>query len=72
MLVANGAMLPEAMDRERITAKELFSEMHRVGLTERAQVRWAILETSGMMNIMPQPDALTYVGNAHAGSGRGV
>jgi uncharacterized membrane protein YcaP (DUF421 family) len=57
------------MDRERITAKELFSEMHRVGLTELAQVRWAVLETSGTITIIPQPDARSYVGNVHADTG---
>jgi uncharacterized membrane protein YcaP (DUF421 family) len=69
VLVANGALLPDAMDRERITARELFSEMHRVGLVELAQVRWAILETSGTITIIPQADARTYVGNVHADSG---
>jgi uncharacterized membrane protein YcaP (DUF421 family) len=69
VLIANGALLPDAMDRERITARELFSEMHRVGLTELAQVRWAILETSGTITVIPHPKARTYVGNVHADTG---
>lgn len=69
LLIANGALLPEAMDRERITANELFSEMHRVGLSRLAEVQWAILETSGMITIVPQPNARTFVGNVHADGG---
>jgi uncharacterized membrane protein YcaP (DUF421 family) len=69
VLIANGVLLPDAMDRERISAKELFSEMHRVGLTQLAQVQWAILETSGTITIVPQPDARTYVGNVHEEAG---
>ena len=69
VLVANGHLIPDAVDRERITVRELFSEMHRVGLVELAQVQWAILETSGTITIIPQPDARTYIGNVHADVG---
>jgi uncharacterized membrane protein YcaP (DUF421 family) len=69
VLIAHGALLPDAMDRERITARELFSEMHRVGLVEPAQVQWAILETSGTITIIPRPDARAYVGNVQADAG---
>jgi uncharacterized membrane protein YcaP (DUF421 family) len=69
VLVANGALLPDAMDRERISAKHLFSEMHSVGLTELAQVQWAILETSGAITIVPQPHARTHVRTLPAETG---
>ncbi|HEY2065630.1 MAG TPA: YetF domain-containing protein [Gemmatimonadaceae bacterium] len=69
VLVAHGALIPDAMDRERITAGELFSELHRVGLVELAQVRWAILETSGTITVIPTPDARTYVGNYEVEAG---
>ena len=69
VLIANGALLPDAMDRERITAKQLFSEMHRVGLIELAQVQWAILETSGTITIVPQPHAGSHVGNVQPDPG---
>lgn len=64
VLIADGRLMPEAMDRERITARELFSEMHRVGLEELSQVRWAILETSGTITIVPQPETRALPGNA--------
>jgi uncharacterized membrane protein YcaP (DUF421 family) len=69
VLLANGALLPDAMDRERISARELFSEMHRVGLTELAQVRWAILETSGEITVVPQPIAHSYVAKGESDLG---
>ena len=69
VLIANGALLPDAMDRERISAQELFGEMHRVGLTRLEEVQWAILETSGTITIVPQADARTYVGNVHSEAG---
>lgn len=61
VLLANGVLLAEAMDRERISARELFVAMHRVGLTEPAQVQWAILETSGEITVIPRADARSYV-----------
>ncbi len=69
VLISHGALRPDAMDRERISAKELFSEMHRVGLTELAQVQWAILETSGAITIVPSPGEVGYAGNVHASGG---
>lgn len=69
VLIANGELLPDAMDRERISAKSLFSEMHRVGLSRLADVQWAILETSGTITIVPSPTASSYVGNVHACAG---
>lgn len=69
VLIAHGTLRPEAMDRERVTAKELFSEMHRVGLTELRQVQWAILETSGTITIVPQPGEGSYAGNVHGDAG---
>ena len=57
VLIADGTLLPDAMDRERITAAELFSEMHRAGLTGLTDVKWAILETNGTIAIVPRTDA---------------
>lgn len=69
VLISHGTLCPEAMDRERVTASELFSEMHRVGLTELRQVQWAILETSGTITVVPEPHESSYVGNVHADVG---
>lgn len=69
VLLAHGALLPDAMDRERISAKELFAEMHRVGLTELSQVQWAILETSGEITVIPRADARSYVAKSESDPG---
>jgi uncharacterized membrane protein YcaP (DUF421 family) len=69
VLIAHGVLIPDAMDRERITAKELFSEMHSVGLTVLEQVQWAILETSGTITIVPRPDARSHIPDVQSDSG---
>ncbi|HEX9482965.1 MAG TPA: YetF domain-containing protein [Gemmatimonadaceae bacterium] len=53
VLIAHGALVRDAMDRERVSARELFAELHRAGLERIEQVRWAILETSGSITIIP-------------------
>ena len=47
LLVAAGKLLENNMNRERISAEELASEMRKQGLTQLADVRWAVLEASG-------------------------
>jgi uncharacterized membrane protein YcaP (DUF421 family) len=69
VLIAHGTLVPDAMDRERVSAKELFGEMHGVGLTELGQVQWAILEASGTITIVPQPDADAHVRRAPTDTG---
>lgn len=53
LLVSDGEMIPVNMNRERVTPSEIYGEMHKVGLYELSQVRWAILETDGKMSIVP-------------------
>ncbi len=60
VLVSDGEFLPNAMDRERVSAKDLYAEFHRVGLHQVKQVRWAILETSGAITIVPMTDDAIY------------
>jgi uncharacterized membrane protein YcaP (DUF421 family) len=54
LLVAHGKLLNATMDRERITADEIFTEMRRVGLDQLDQVRWAVLETDGHISIVAE------------------
>lgn len=54
LLVARGRLLTENMNRERIAPEELYGEMHRAGVERLAQVRWAILETTGQISIVPE------------------
>lgn len=52
LLVTDGRMLTANMDRERISAEELYCEIHQAGLERLSQVRWAILETNGRISIV--------------------
>lgn len=47
LLVADGKMLEENMNRERIAPDELYSEMRKQSIERLAQVRFAVLESSG-------------------------
>jgi len=53
ILVADGEFIQEHLNRERIDPGEIFSEMHKIGLSRLEQVRWAILETDGRISIVP-------------------
>jgi uncharacterized membrane protein YcaP (DUF421 family) len=53
VLVAGGEFVQENMNKERISPSEIFSEMHKAGLYELSQVRWAILESDGRIAIVP-------------------
>lgn len=56
VLVANGQLLEEAMNRERIAPDELLAEMRRQSITELSKVRYAVLESSGNISFVPQQD----------------
>lgn len=54
LLVANGRLLENNMNRERISPDELFGEMRKQGLTQLSEVRWAVLEASGNVTFVPK------------------
>ena len=54
VLVNDGRLVERNLKRERVTAEEVFSEMHKAGLEELEQVRWAILEVDGKISIVPR------------------
>ena len=53
ILVHNGALVEANLKRERVTAEEVFSEMHKTGIETVDQVKWAILEADGTISIIP-------------------
>lgn len=57
LLVHDGAFLADAMNRMRVTPEEVYSELHKAGLSELSQVKWAILEPDGSIALVPQPEA---------------
>lgn len=63
LLVQHGRIIPHHMDQERIQAGELFSEMHKAGIEELSEIKWAILESDGHISFVrftpddsPPPD----------------
>jgi len=67
VLVAHGKILHRALHSERIVPDELFSEMHKQGLSQLDQVAWAVLENSGNITFIPERES-----QAAAEEGRGV
>lgn len=57
LLVHEGAFLPDAMNRMRVTPDEVYTELHKAGLSELSQVKWAILEPDGSIALVPTPEA---------------
>jgi uncharacterized membrane protein YcaP (DUF421 family) len=53
VLVRHGKMLEGAMNAARVSADEVFEEMHQAGLVTLDQVDWAILEPGGKISIVP-------------------
>jgi uncharacterized membrane protein YcaP (DUF421 family) len=74
VLVRRGRLLEEHLNRERIAPEDLFSAMHKVGLSELSEVEWAILEGDGKIALVPSREANTrneesrHVVNAAVGS----
>jgi len=52
ILVHDGAVLEESLAREQISRHELMAAIRQVGLTELEEVRVAILEANGRINVI--------------------
>jgi len=52
VIVRNGEVDRRILDRERITHHELLSAIRQVGLTDLTEVRYAILENTGRINVI--------------------
>jgi uncharacterized membrane protein YcaP (DUF421 family) len=53
VLVENGKMIERNMKRERITVEDIESEGRQQQVTDIADMRWALLETSGRISVIP-------------------
>lgn len=53
LLVADGKLLEQNMNLERIAPHELLSEMRKQGLQQIAEVRFAVLEGGGNITFVP-------------------
>jgi uncharacterized membrane protein YcaP (DUF421 family) len=52
LLVADGKLLEDNLNRERISPEDLVGEMHKQGIERLEQVRFAILETGGNISFV--------------------
>jgi uncharacterized membrane protein YcaP (DUF421 family) len=57
ILVHNGVMDESMLAAERITRHELMAAVRQAGLSEVAEVRVAILETNGRINVIARSSA---------------
>jgi len=69
VLVAHGQFIVENLNKERVTPGEVFSEMHKAGLDDLPQVRWAVLESDGKIAIVPEPPGSTRAPSLSSGAG---
>lgn len=53
VLAHHGRFVEANLDRERITADEVYGEMRKYGLERIEQVRWAVLESDGKISFVP-------------------
>ena len=54
--VLDGALLEQAMSRNRLTRSELESEMRLAGIAHVADVAWGVLETNGKISFIARND----------------
>jgi uncharacterized membrane protein YcaP (DUF421 family) len=54
LLAVDGRLLERNMNAERIAPDELFSEMRKQGFADLAEIRFAVLESSGNVTFVPR------------------
>ncbi len=53
VLIRNGVLQQQAMEKNRYTLDELFEELREQGIFDLAEVRYAVLENSGQLSVLP-------------------
>lgn len=53
IVIQDGRVLPRAMAKNRLTSDELMEELRINGYTDLSTVKYAILETSGRLSVIP-------------------
>lgn len=69
VLVAHGRMIENTMNKERVSAEEIYAEMHKAGLDTIEQVKWAILEGDGKISIVPEAGEVHVSSESSRGEG---
>ena len=57
IIIRDGKILQENMARNRFTVDELFEQLRTQGYSDLASVKYAVLETSGQISILPYTNA---------------
>lgn len=52
LLVEDGRLIGEALDRERIPSEEIAAEMRKAGIERLDQVKWVVLEAGGKISVI--------------------
>lgn len=53
IVIDHGRILEDALNHERVTPEELFSEMRKQGIENLSEVAWGVLESSGTITFIP-------------------
>jgi len=53
IVIRNGVVDQQEMSRNRLTVDELLEELRSKGYTDPAAVKYAVLETNGMLSVLP-------------------
>lgn len=53
VLYYQGKFLTDAMDRERVTADEIMTEIRTIGYEKMEQIKWVVLEPDGNLSCIP-------------------
>lgn len=56
VIIQNGKLLQENMARNRFTVDELYEQLRSQGYSDICAVKYAVLETSGQVSILPYAD----------------
>ena len=57
MLVRNGKLLEHNLRRDRMTRREIESEMRQAGIASMDDVAWALIEPNGKISFIRQDDS---------------
>ena len=56
VIIRDGRLVQSAMRSNRLTIDELLEELRCQGVTDLRSVKYAVLETSGQLSVLPYPD----------------
>ena len=56
LIIRSGHILQDAMRRNRLTVDELLEALRGQGISDLREVKYAVLETSGQLSVLPRAD----------------